>query len=143
MIKNYVKDICSILDITVPVISYDTSNFSTDTMMAQCSIDGTTVYVKKYDRLNPDQLFAIAHELRHIWQMKNEPIFLSEYKPIELCSSVEEYNLQMAELDANAFAGIVMTDLFHLKPLFNGVPESVKSKIYERMEMIVITEFSE
>lgn len=142
MIQNYVKDICRILKITVPLISYDTSNFPTDTMMAQCSPDGTIVYIKKYDRLNPDQFFAIAHELRHIWQMKNEPIFLSDYKPIKLCNSVEEYNLQMAELDANAFAGIVMNELFHLKPLFNAVPESVKSKILERMETIIITEFS-
>lgn len=142
MIRNYVKDICSLLKITVPVISYDTSNFPTDTMMAQCSPDGTIVYIKKYDRLNPDQFFAIAHELRHIWQMKNEPTFLSDYKPVKLCNSVEEYNLQMAELDANAFAGIVMNELFHLKPLFNAVPESVKSKILERMETIIITEFS-
>ena len=142
MIQNYVKDICRILEIKVPVISYDTSNFPTDTMMAQCSPDGTIVYIKKYDRLNPDQFFAIAHELRHIWQMKNEPIFLSDYKPIKICNSIEEYNLQMAELDANAFAGIVMNELFYLKPLFNGVPESVKSKIFERMETIIITEFS-
>jgi len=72
------------------------------------------------------QFFSIAHELRHIWQIQNdEELYFSTYKPIDLFSSVEEYNLQIAELDANAFAGLIMIDFFHLKPLFEGVPDSV------------------
>ena len=57
-----------------------------------------------------------------------------DYKPVDLCASVEDYSLQFAELDANAFAGMVMVDFFHLMPQFTGVPVSVKSKIFERME---------
>lgn len=111
----FINDICDILDISAPSVSYDTSNFPTDTMMAQCSSDGSTIYLKKYDKPNPEQLFSIAHELRHIWQIhNNEQLYFSSYKPIDLCSSVEEYNLQIAELDANAFASIVMVDFFHL-----------------------------
>lgn len=49
----------------------------------------------------------------------------------------------MAELDANAFAGLVMIEFFHLKPLFEGVPDSVKSKIFERMEYLKTTESSQ
>ena len=141
MIHKFISDICDILNISVPSVSFDSSNFSTDTMMAQCSSDGSTIYVKKYDKPNPDQLFSITHELRHIWQIKNnEQLYFSKYKPIDMCSSGEEYNLQIAELDANAFAGLIMIDFFHLKPLFEGIPESVRSKIFERMEYLKTTE---
>lgn len=55
---------------------------------------------------------------------------------MNLCASAEKYNLQIAELDANAFAGLIMINFFNLKPLFEGVPKSVKVKIYERMEFL-------
>lgn len=140
MIYDFMSDVCDILHISVPSVSFDTSHFSTDTMMAQCDPDGYTVYLKKCDKQNPDQFFSIAHELRHIWQMQNnEQLYFSAYKPIDLCSSVEEYNSQIAEVDANAFAGIVMIEFFHLKPLFEDVPDSVKSKIFERMECLKTT----
>lgn len=140
MIQDFINDICDILNISVPSVSFDTSKFPTDTMMAQCNPNGSVVYLKKCSKPNPDQLFSIAHELRHIWQMQdNEQLYFSAYKPIDLCSSVEEYNLQIAELDANAFAGIVMIEFFHLKPLFESIPNSVKSKIFERMEYLKTT----
>lgn len=144
MIKEFVSEICEIIDISIPEISYDTSNFASDTMMAQVDSDGKTIFVKKYDKPNPDQLFSIAHELRHISQIKNDyKLYFSEYKTIDMCSSIEEYNLQIAEIDANAFAGLIMMDFFNLKPLFEGIPDSVKSKIFERMEYLKTTEFSE
>lgn len=144
MNQEFILAICDVLNITPPTILYDTSNFQTDTMMAQCSPDGSTIYLKKYDKPNPDQFFSIAHELRHIWQMKNnEQLYFSKYKPIDMCTSGEEYNLQIAELDANAFAGLVMIDFFHLKPLFEGIPDSVKSKLFERMEYLNTTESSQ
>lgn len=137
MIYDFINDICDILNIPVPFVSFDTSNFPTSTMLAQCSSDGSTIYLKKYDKPNPDQFFSIAHELRHIWQIQNdEQLYFSTYKPIDLCTSVEEYNLQIAELDANAFAGLVMMDFFNLKPQFLGLSDSVKAKIFERMEYL-------
>lgn len=137
MIQQFISDICDILNITTPSVSFDISNFPTDTMMAQVNSSGDTIYLKKYDKPNPDQLFSIAHELRHIWQIQNNNyLYFSTYKPINLCKSVEEYNLQIAELDANAFGGLIMIDFFNLKPLFEGVPNSVKVKIYEQMEYL-------
>lgn len=137
MVNEYINDICDILNISIPAVSFDTSNFPTETMMAQVNPAGDTIYLKEFDKPNPDLLFAIAHELRHIWQIRNDKqLYFSAYKPVDLLSSVEEYNLQIAELDANAFAGLVMISFFHLTPLFDGVPESVKDKIYERMEYL-------
>lgn len=135
MINDFIYDVCDILEIDPPEISEDTSNFSTSTMMAQCEPSGRVIYIKKREKQNPDLYFAIAHELRHIWQFENENSkYFEDYNPVELCDSVEAYNLQIAELDANAFAYIVMVDFFGMKPLFHGVSDFVKSKIYERIE---------
>lgn len=140
MIHDFISEICDILNISVPSISFDTSKFQSDTMMAQIDSSGTTIYLKAYDKPNPDQFFSIAHELRHRWQMlSDKEFYFSDYKPRELCASVEEYNLQIAEIDAHAFAGLIMIDFFNLKPLFKGLPDSVKSKIYKRMEDLKAT----
>lgn len=142
MLYDYIDDVCDILDIPVPTVSFDTSHFQTKTMMAQCVPEDSIIYLKEYTKPNPDQLFSIAHELRHIWQFHtDEQLYFSKYKPVESCSSVEEYNLQIAELDANAFAYMVMVSFFHLKPLFEGVSEPIKEKIIERVEYLKTTEF--
>ena len=143
MIQDYIEDICNILNIPVPKISYDTSHFQSNTMMTQVDSSGKTIYLKKYNKPNFDQLFSITHELRHVWQIKyNEKFYLETYKTIDLCYSVEEYNLQPVEIDANAFAYIVMVDFFQRQPLFHGLSENVKVKIMERVNEIV-TELSE
>lgn len=137
MVKEFITDVCEILKINKPIISYDTSSFETDTMMAQCSSDGSTIYLKKCDKPNPDQFFAIAHELRHVWQIKSDKDFyLSNYKTIDQCDSLEDYNLQIAEIDANAFSGLIMIEFFNIKPLFQNLPDSVKAKIHKRMDYL-------
>ena len=142
ILQRFISDTCCLLNINAPSISYDTSNFSTDTMMAQCNSLGTVIYLRKYDKPNPDQFFAIAHELRHVWQIINdEQLYFSDYKPIDLLGSVEKYNSQIAEIDANAFAGLIMEGFFHIKPLFESLPDFVKAQIYERMDYLMATEF--
>lgn len=144
MIEEFITDICDLLDIPIPTISYDTSHFPTETTMAQCELISNTIYLNKLDKPNPDYLFAIAHELRHIFQYQDdEQFYLSNYKTSDNCSSVEEYNLQIAEVDANAFAGLVMINFFGLKPLFEGLSDSVKAKIFDRMKYLGATEFSQ
>lgn len=113
MIKEYIKDVCNLLKIEKPTISYDTSHFTTATMMAQCCSDGTTIYLCNPIKITPDYAFAIAHELRHVWQIRtNKDFYFSSYKTVDLCGSYDEYNCQIAEVDANAFATIVMADYF-------------------------------
>lgn len=138
IISNYINSICNILKIATPSISFDTSKFPSGTMMAQCNIDGNTIYIRKTDKPNPDYLFAIAHELRHIWQIQtNKSKFFDYYKPREDCNSVEEYNLQLAEVDANAFAAIIMTNYFHLQPQWNGLTNKVIKAINARIDYIL------
>ena len=63
--------------------------------------------------------------------------FFDYYKPMEDCNSVEEYNLQLAEVDANAFAAIIMIDCFHLQPQWNGLSNKVIKAINARIDYIL------
>lgn len=139
MLIRFINDICEILDIPVPEISYDTSHFQTETMIAQCHSSGNVIHIKKVDVPNADILFAIAHELRHIYQIRNDyEFFLADYKT-RSDVDLETYNNQIAEIDANAFATIVMVDLFHLNPQFTGLSSVTIKLIKERIDEIIET----
>lgn len=143
MIKEFITDVCELLEIEIPKISYDTSHFPTKTTLAQCEPTANIIYLTKVDKPNPDYVFSIAHELRHIYQYQtDEEFYLSGYKPSNKCSSVEEYNLQIAEVDANAFAAIIMTDFFSLKPQWHGLSNKVIDTIEKRIKFLLATEFS-
>ena len=138
MIEEFIADICKLLDIPVPSISYDTSHFPTETTMAQCELTINTIYLNKIDKPNPDYLFAIAHELRHIFQYQNdEQFYFSNYKTSNNCHSIEEYNLQIAEVDANAFAAIIIVEYFHMQPQWNGLSDKVINAINDRINIII------
>lgn len=142
MIKEFITDVCELLEIETPKVSYDTSHFPTKTTLAQCEPTVNIIYLTKIDKPNPDYVFSIAHELRHIYQYQtDEKFYLSEYKPSNKCSSVEEYNLQIAEVDANAFAAIIMTDFFSIKPQWNRLSDKVIATIEERIKFLLATEF--
>ena len=139
MIEEFITDICELLDIPVPSISYDTSHFPTETTMAQCEPINSVIYLNKIDKPNPNYLFAIAHELRHIFQYQdNEQFYLSNYKTSDKCSSIEEYNLQIAEVDANAFASIIIVEYFHMQPQWNGLSNKVIDAINDRINIIIL-----
>lgn len=143
MIEKFITDVCELLEIEVPKISYDTSHFLTKTTIAQCEPETNTIYLNKIDKLNPDYVFSIAHELRHIYQYQtDEEFYLSGYKPSNKCSSIEEYNLQIAEVDANAFASIVITDFLSLKPQWYGLSDKVIDTIEKQIKFILATEFA-
>lgn len=138
MIKKFVHDVCDILRIEMPSISFDTSKFLSSTMMAQVDLKKSILYIRKSKRITPDCFFAIAHELRHIWQYQNdEQYYLSDYRTSDKCASVEEYNLQIAEVDANAFAAIIMIEKFHLRPQWKGLSDKVVSAIEKRIETLI------
>lgn len=105
-------------------------------MMACCDISSRTIYLRHSNQNpDPDTMFAIAHELRHLWQSAVKPQVIKQYRPVSELS-ILDYNLQLAELDANAFAGLVMISFFSLKPMFNNVPDKVKELIYQRMKLL-------
>ena len=54
MIKEFIADVCELLNIDVPHVSYDTSHFPTKTTWAQCEPITNTIYLSKADKINPD-----------------------------------------------------------------------------------------
>lgn len=110
--------------------------------MALCNPAAHTIYLRKENNPNPDYVFSIAHELRHIYQYEtDEQYYLSDYKTADKCSSIEEYNLQIAEIDANAFAAIVMKDFFALAPQWQGLTRNVIAAINKQIKHLLDTEF--
>ena len=59
MIKEFITDVCELLEIRVPKISYDTTHFATSTTMAQCKPETNTIYLNKVDKPNPDYVFSL------------------------------------------------------------------------------------
>lgn len=133
MIDKYIEKVSKILNIEKPKIIYDSSKFKTPTMKALC--DGEKIYLKE-KAITPDLMFEIAHELRHLWQIKtNKEFYFSEYKNAGTIDT-ETYNLQPAEIDAHAFAFTIMQEAFGIEPLFENMSERVREEIKKRAEEI-------
>lgn len=85
-----------------------------------------------------DIYFSIAHELRHLWQLENnKSLYFNNYKSTRELS-INDYNNQPAELDANAFGYLVMKVMFGVEAQFNGLDKLTKHKILERAEILTI-----
>lgn len=132
-IREYIRKVSKILKIDPPKIKM-VEKLDTETMLAAVNTESNRIYVKE-NLLNYDLLFSIAHEMRHIWQYHYDKTMFDNYRSSKVLSK-EEYNLQPAEIDANAFAKILMIDKFGVVPLFDGMSDEVKNKIDERAEKI-------
>lgn len=84
-----------------------------------------------------DAYFAICHELRHVYQIKYNDQIFEKYIEKDTGISTEHYNLQEAEIDANAFGSLYMQVNFGVKPLFLGYSDKVKGKIDKQIEKIM------
>lgn len=136
-IKQFIIDISECLNIIPPKISYDTSRFPTSTMIAQVSPSENIIYINSQIKSEFDFAFAIIHELRHLWQYCNDKNkYMSQYKSSNQLS-IEEYNLQIAEIDANAYAALLMITKFGVSPKWNGLSPKVIMKIENRMSELL------
>lgn len=102
-------------------------------MLAEYSTAERTIRIKKNVPNMYDLYFSISHEMRHVWQHKYfADEYFTEYKTPGECSDKTEYNLQPAEIDANAYAFLVMYCTFGMVPQFNGMDMCVINRIHER-----------
>lgn len=132
MTEEFIRELCAELKIQAPQVVYR-DHLLTVSMRAMISSDGTELVLRRSAPKDPDLFFSIAHELRHGWQIAHPELgLLDGYRDRSECSTVEEYNLQPAELDANAYAAIVMERYFGLQALFQGLPETVRTAIRKR-----------
>lgn len=52
MMQKFIQEICDILNIQVPSISYDTSHFQSATMMAQCNSYDNKIFIRRFSKPN-------------------------------------------------------------------------------------------
>lgn len=130
---KFAQEICDILDISVPAIKFVSADrMRTSTQIAALTPDA--ILIRNDMTISPELFFAIAHELRHSYQIANGAD-LKGYQASDKIS-VEQYNLQSLEVDVNAFSALVMSDFFGIVPRFQNLPESVKVAINDRMKQI-------
>lgn len=130
---KFAREVCNILDISVPAIKFvPFDRMRTSTQIAALTPDA--VLVRNDVTVSPELFFAISHELRHSYQIANGAD-LKEYQTSDKISN-GQYNFQPLEVDANAFAALIMSDFFGIVPRFQNLPESVRNAISSRMEQI-------
>lgn len=130
---KFSREICDILDIPVPFIKFVSADrMHTGTQIAALTPDA--VLIRDDIAVSPELFFALAHELRHAHQIAHGKS-LEEYRTSDRIS-IEQYNLQPLEVDANAFGALIMSDFFGIVPQFRNVPDTVRKAIKDRMKQL-------
>lgn len=130
---KFSREICDILDIPVPVIKLVSADrMHTGTQIAALTPDA--VLIRNDIEISAELFFALAHELRHAYQIASGES-LEEYRTSDRIS-IEQYNLQPLEADANAFGALIMSDFFGIVPQFRNMPDTVRKAIKDRMKQL-------
>jgi len=135
-VHKFVKIICNDLGIKKPQIKIDDSNFMSNTQLASYDPYSKNITIKKKYENKLDLYFSISHELRHKYQIDNNLFDFKNYKKVNELSNAE-YNLQIEELDANAYAYMIMVSAFGVEAQFKGLEQNVINKIKERANEII------
>ena len=107
--------------------------------MAMLAIENKvpTLYLSARIYTEHDYYFAVAHELRHLWQyLTNEKYWLGGYKTAEEIG-ITAYNRQRLEIDANAFAALIMVLSFGMVPTFQSIDMETRHMIEVRARQIM------
>lgn len=108
----------------------------TDTTLAAMSADGRRLAIKSTITDERTIWFAVSHEMRHAWQIKHSTDF-SSYKTANESGKLE-YNSQEAEIDAHAWACIVINNVFKLQPMLDSLGKELADMVANRSEEIIL-----
>lgn len=134
-INEFIDFICEDLEISKPKIEWNSKEFVSGTQQAIYNYKDDIIYLKKKYETGMDLYFAITHELRHKYQIANKMFDPDKYKYLDEVS-FNDYQKQFVEIDANAYASLIMISVFKRQPLFNGFNDEIKNMIFTRMENI-------
>ena len=138
-IKEYAMDICDFLQIELPNIKI-VSNKST---MATYYPHNDTIEISDTYDTDYDYAFAIAHELRHKWQIKHKHFKLSEYIEFNDRNNEEEYHMQAVEIDANAFSFAINFVYLEVEPTTIKYSSNVMSVLLPKVKTMIKETFNE
>lgn len=137
-ILTFVKLICEDLSIVPPIVKYDNKKFNSNTQLATLVVEKNgrkILYLRKKYNDVVTMMVCIAHELRHKYQIDNSLFDTSAYQTSTVLSN-RDYNLQDVEIDANAYAYVIMYDNFGIDVKFNGLDRDIVQRIKKRAEKI-------
>ena len=127
---KFAREICDILEISVPDIKFVSADrMHTGTQIA--ALTPNAVLIRNDIAVSPELFFALAHELRHAYQIANGES-LEEYQENDRIS-IEQ---QPLEVDANAFGALVMADYFGIVPQFQNMSNTVRKAINNRVKQL-------
>ena len=133
-IREYIRALCNDLKIKPPKAK--TVSSLEGTMLARYEANSGIMYIREKYEVPYDMYFSIAHELRHKYQIDKGKFDFEAYVTSSEVDT-KAYNMQEEELDANAYAYVIMVSAFDVEPLFSGLDEDVKREIIKRAEAIV------
>lgn len=122
-LMDYAAEICELHEIDMPDVQLN----EVGTHIAQYHHKEDCITLRKRYDNDLDYCFALAHELRHKWQL--EKGYITEYKNSSKFKNIEEYNNQEIELDAHAFAYAYIAIWYGVEPKFNGLSKDTIEKI--------------
>ena len=137
-ILTFVKLICEDLSIVPPIVKYDNKKFNNNTQLATLVVEKNgrkILYLRKKYNDVVTMMVCIAHELRHKYQIDNSLFDTSAYQTSTVLSN-RDYNLQDVEIDAYAYAYVIMYDNFGIDVKFNGLGRDIEQRIKKRAEKI-------
>ena len=133
LISNFIADVCFVLGIDVPKVTHDLLDICIDTRKEQFT--GEKFFVPATDEPDSEFLFYIAHNLRIRWQFLTNPDYF-DFQYVEEIG-IDNYDNQLAEVDAAAFASLYMIGYFQLMDDFTSVSCQTRELILKRMEEIL------
>lgn len=133
LISNFIADVCFVLGIDVPKVTHDLLDICIDTRKEQFT--GEKFFVPATDEPDSEFLFYIAHNLRIRWQFLTNPDYF-DFQSVEEIG-IDNYDNQLAEVDAAAFASLYMIGYFQLMDDFTSVSCQTRELILKRMEGIL------
>lgn len=133
LISNFIADVCFVLGIDVPKVTHDLLDICIDTRKEQFT--GEKFFVPATDEPDSEFLFYIAHNLRIRWQFLTNADYF-DFQSVEEIG-IDNYDNQLAEVDAAAFASLYMIGYFQLMDDFTSVSCQTRELILKRMEEIL------
>lgn len=133
LISNFIADVCFVLGIDVPKVTHNFLGICTDTRKEQFT--GEKFFIPATDEPDSEFLFYVAHNLRVRWQFLTNPDYF-DFQSVEEIG-IDNYDNQLAEVDAVAFASLYMIGYFQLMDDFTSVSCQTRELILKRMEEIL------
>lgn len=140
LVDKTIKWNCNALSVPVPAVRIaEPSEFATPTVKCAVSIDGRGVLINRSFAESCDDVpfvwLALSHECRHIWQIHNAEKFDKYQTSADI--PLTEYNAQPEEIDAWAWAVVVVGELFGVRPtLEKNFGAEVWAQIQQRARQI-------